>query len=131
MAGLRAVDAKGYFDVEITCEGPFAKPPQSCFLDGIQVATGATMGKRTLHWVEAERIVVRVRNTSTGMTAELQPTPKLLNLLGVLQPRANAQSDAQTKNRAEQKREEEQMKATARNIAMVADKEILTITLLK
>ena len=39
MIGLQAVDAKGYFDVEVTCEGPFAKP-QACFLDGIQVATG-------------------------------------------------------------------------------------------
>ena len=27
MAGLRAVEAKGYFDVEVTCEGPFAQPP--------------------------------------------------------------------------------------------------------
>ena len=34
MAGLRAVEAEGYFDVELACEGPFAKPPQSCFLDG-------------------------------------------------------------------------------------------------
>ena len=44
-AGLRAVEAQGFFDVEVTCEGPLAKPPQSCFLDGVQVATGATMGK--------------------------------------------------------------------------------------
>ena len=31
MIGLRAVEAKGYFDVEVTCEGPMAKPPQACF----------------------------------------------------------------------------------------------------
>ena len=37
MIGLRAVEAKGYFDVEVTCEGPLAKPPQACFLDGVQV----------------------------------------------------------------------------------------------
>lgn len=42
--GLRAVEAKGCFDVEVTCEGPMAKPPQACFLDGVQVATGATLG---------------------------------------------------------------------------------------
>ena len=45
MIGLRAVAAKGYFDLEVTCEGPLAKPPQSCFLDGVQFATGATLGK--------------------------------------------------------------------------------------
>ena len=28
MAGLRAIEAKGYFDVEVVCEGPFARPPK-------------------------------------------------------------------------------------------------------
>ena len=55
MAGLQAVDAKGYFDVEVTCEGPFVKPPQSCFLDGLQVSTGATMGKRNLNYRRSKR----------------------------------------------------------------------------
>jgi hypothetical protein len=27
MIGLHAVEAKGYFDVEVTCAGPMAKPP--------------------------------------------------------------------------------------------------------
>ena len=31
MIGLRAVEAEGYFDVEVACEGPLAKPPQACF----------------------------------------------------------------------------------------------------
>ena len=39
MAALRAVGAKGYFNVEIVCEGPFAKPPASCFLDGLQIGS--------------------------------------------------------------------------------------------
>ena len=69
MAALRAVDAKGYFDVEIKCEGPMAKPPASCFLDGLQISTGATMGKRNLEWVDAKKIVVYVKNTETGKTA--------------------------------------------------------------
>jgi len=81
MIGLRAVEAKGYFDVEVTCEGPLAKPPKSCFLDGLQVATGATMGKRALQWVEADRIMVRVKNTRTGVVAELRPTTTLMDLL--------------------------------------------------
>ena len=73
MIGLRAVEAKGYFDVEVTCEGPMAKPPQACFLDGVQVATGATMGKRTLHWVQADQILVRVKNTRTGKIVDVRP----------------------------------------------------------
>ena len=61
MAALRAVDAKGYFDVEVKCEGPMAKPPASCFLDGLQVSTGATMGKRNLEWIDSKTITVHVR----------------------------------------------------------------------
>ena len=67
MAGMREVDAKGYFDVEVVAEGPFAKPPTSCFLDGLQVATGATWGKRNIESIEkdTEDFVVRVKNTRT------------------------------------------------------------------
>ena len=85
MIGRDAVGAKGYFDVEVTCEGPLARPPQACFLDGIQAATGATTGKRTLNWVQADKLVVQVRNTQTGKTVELRPTPALLALLGLVQ----------------------------------------------
>ena len=45
VAGRRAVGAEGYFDVNVVVEGPFVKPPRSCLLDGVQVATGATWGK--------------------------------------------------------------------------------------
>ena len=90
MIGLRAVDAKGYFDVEVTCDGPMAKPPQACFLDGVQVATGATMGKRTLTWVQADQILVRVKNTQTGKTVDVRPTPALMDLLAAFKPQAKA-----------------------------------------
>ena len=86
MIGLRAVEAKGYFDVEVTCEGPLAKPPQSCFLDGVQVTTGATLGKRNLQWVQADRLTMRIKNTRTGKTAVLRPTPALLELLASFKP---------------------------------------------
>ena len=74
----------------MTCEGPLAQPPQSCFLDGIQAATGATTGKRTLNWVQADKLVVRVRNTQNGKTVELRPTPTLLGLLASFKPEAKA-----------------------------------------
>ena len=93
MIGLRAVEAKGYFDVEVTCEGPLAKPPQSCFLDGVQVATGATLGKRTLQWVQADRLTMRIKNTRTGKTAVLRPTPALLELLASFKPQPKAGAD--------------------------------------
>ena len=117
MIGLRAVEAKGFFDVEVTCEGPLAKPPQSCFLDGVQVATGATLGKRTLQWVQADRLTMRIKNTRTGKTAVLSPTPALLELLASFKPHPKAGADHGHED-------DEQLEAIARKIAAMPDKEI-------
>ena len=123
MAGLRAVNARGYFDVEVTCEGPLAQPPQACFLDGLQVATGATLGKRTLHWVQADRITVRLKNTKTGKTAVLRPTPVLLTLL--------TSSKAQPKIAGGERTDDEKaaharLESLARRIAAMPEREIIT-----
>jgi formylmethanofuran dehydrogenase subunit E len=123
MAGLRAVEARGYFDVEVTCEGPLARPPRSCFLDGLQMGTGATMGKRTLHWIEAERIVVRVKNTRTGKTAGLSPTPVLLDLLAAFKPQPRSAASPQ----ADHKAVDEHLEAIARKIAALPEKDLVTI----
>jgi hypothetical protein len=134
MIGLRAVEAKGYFDVEVTCEGPFAKPPQACFLDGIQVATGATMGKRTLNWVQAEQIVVRVRNTRTGKTAELRRTPALMGLLGsfkvgnVQRPGAQGVGAHGPGAHGPAQQDHEQLEAIARKIAGMPEKAVAVVT---
>jgi len=96
MAGLRNVGAKGHFDIEVTCEGPFVKPPKSCFLDGLQVATGATLGKRNLLLRRADPIVIRVKNTRTGARAEVRPTPKLLELLGSFKPHPKSEGAKHT-----------------------------------
>jgi len=119
MIGLRAVEAKGYFDVEVTCEGPMAKPPQSCFLDGLQVGTGATMGKRSLTWVQADRIVMKIKNTQTGKTAELRPAPALMQLLGAFKLQAKA---------GVQHGDDERLETLARKIATMPEKEIAVVT---
>jgi formylmethanofuran dehydrogenase subunit E len=123
MAGLRAVDAKGYFDIEVWCEGPMARPPQSCFLDGLQLGTGATLGKRNLQWTQADQIVVRVKNTRTGRTAELRPTPALLAILTGLAQQAEA--DGQDTERHEPF--QEHLEAAARKIASLPEGEVVSI----
>jgi len=75
VAGRQAVGAQGYFDLQVRCQGPLERPPRACFLDGLQVGTGATMGKRNIHWEPGEELIVWVKNTRTGQTAELRPTP--------------------------------------------------------
>lgn len=120
MAGLRAVRAKGYFDVEVFCEGPFGQPPRACFLDGLQVATGATLGKRTLHWVEADRIAVHFKNTATGETATLVPTRPLLALLDSLKPGNKPPGGAATS----QKAAHAQLESMARRVASMPESDI-------
>ena len=124
MAALQAVDAKGYFDVEIACEGPLEKPPASCFLDGLQISTGATLGKRNLEWIKGEKIVVRVKNTQTGKTATLEPTPAFLALLS--QPPANIKGKSDAEKR-EQSRNHHLTDELSRKIATMPEKEILTV----
>ncbi len=125
MIGLRVVEAKGYFDVEVTCEGPMAKPPQACFLDGVQVATGATMGKRSLHWVQADQILVRVKNTRTGRIVDVRPTPALMDLLAAFKPQAKAG----TGHGPESEADDEHLAAVARKIAVIPEKDVANVTM--
>jgi formylmethanofuran dehydrogenase subunit E len=122
MAGLHAVEAEGYFDVEVTCEGPLAQPPQACFLDGLQVATGATLGKRSLQWVQADDIIVRVKNTQTGRTAIVRPSATLLRLLAPV--KSKLQPDA---SRSEHPVTHGPLEAVARRIAVMPQDEILSV----
>jgi len=133
MAGLREIDAKGHFDVEVICEGPFVKPPKSCFLDGLQVATGATLGKRNLYCgrTPTDEIVVRLRNTRTGALAEVRPTDKLVVLLGSFKPRVKAAGAKEPGQQAEHEHDAEHdraVEALAREIAALPDREILIIS---
>lgn len=128
-AGLKAVDAKGYFDVEVLCEGPFDRPPKSCFLDGLQVGTGATLGKRNLRWTPGEEIVVRVKHTRTGREAVIKPSASLMRLLGSLQTRPRAESQEEDDHAASppSPRKEHPAEALARRIAALPDDEILVV----
>jgi len=125
MAARKAVDAQGYFDVEITCEGPFVKPPQSCFLDGLQISTGATLGKRNLKWIESKKIVIRVKNTRTGKTATLQPREEFLALL---HPPTNENKGESDGNKTKQPKDHPSLESLARIIATMPEKEVLTVS---
>jgi formylmethanofuran dehydrogenase subunit E len=120
MAGAKAVDAKGHFDVDVTCEGPFQKPPRSCFLDGVQLGTGATLGKRTIHPVDAKTIVLKIRHQRTGTVVEVRPTVELMNLLDPLKPGKETGKTAELTMA--------QVEKLARDIATMPDAQILEIT---
>lgn len=82
VAGLRcgrfAVDrlqAQPHFGVEVVVQCPGAPPP-SCFIDGIQISTGCTMGKMNIRHELSDEIVARFRNKRTGATLVLRLRPE-------------------------------------------------------
>ena len=79
------------------------------------------MGKRTLHWTEAERILVWVKNTRTGRTAGLRPTPALMDLLAGFKPQPKAGADHGAKA------DDARLEAVARQIAAMPEKDVASV----
>ena len=48
------------------------KPPQSCFVDGVQFATGCTMGKRNISLVEGEGLKATFKKDKKILTLTLK-----------------------------------------------------------
>ena len=116
MAGRHAVGADGYFDIDVTASGPFDKPPKSCFLDGLQVSTGATWGKRNIHWVKQEEIVVQFKNTRSGKVMEIRPTATLMKLVTSFKPGSSTES-----------RDDRTLEAIARKIAVLPESQVVQL----
>lgn len=123
-AGLDAVQAQGYFDIEVTAQGPFAAPPKSCLLDGLQLSTGASLGKRNLHVVESEEYVVKMKNKRTGKTVEIRPTPELLKLMW---SRLEAAKDEKHNHENDTHAQMHRVEALARQILDLPLEKIMTI----
>ncbi len=62
---LTKLKARKYFGIRVTVHCP-PQPPPSCMVDGLQVSTGATYGKRNIELVPSEEITVHFVNTDTG-----------------------------------------------------------------
>ena len=67
-AALADLDCSGYFDIRIDVSGPIAKPPPRCIVDGLQFATGATLGKGNIAITLADEFEIRATNTKTDQT---------------------------------------------------------------
>lgn len=55
LAALRVLDAEGWFDINSLIRLRW-RPPDSCVIDGIQIATGCTMGKHNIEVIEGDGI---------------------------------------------------------------------------
>ena len=70
---IQRLGAKKHFGLRVDYYGP-AKPPPSCIVDGLQLSTGATYGKRNveIHPAEAIRIVVTAGESGKSIAMGLQ-----------------------------------------------------------
>ena len=73
--GLKALNlfkAKGWFGIKCCVYLPL-KPPHSCIIDGIQVATGCTMGKRNIEAINKEGIAAEFTTDKGLIRFRLNP----------------------------------------------------------
>lgn len=74
-AARRALASPGYFGLRARVESPLA-PPASCLIDGVQLGSGCTTGKRNLV-VEGGDIARAVFETKSGKRVSIALRPEL------------------------------------------------------
>lgn len=62
---LSTLRARKYFGIKVTVHCP-PQPPPSCMVDGLQISTGATYGKRNIELIPSDEISVQFVNIDTG-----------------------------------------------------------------
>ncbi len=69
---ITALQPENCFKLQTEVHCP-ARPPVSCVIDGLQLSTGCTMGKKSItHIVSDGPVKVIVTNTSTGDSVAMQ-----------------------------------------------------------
>jgi formylmethanofuran dehydrogenase subunit E len=66
-----------------------------CFADGLEVATGATIGRRTLHLVDYGKIAATCVDVATGQAVRLSPRPDVRERAWAFAPDARSRYAAQ------------------------------------
>lgn len=68
---------RGSMDLDVTHYSP-AKVQRSCVIDGLQAATGASLGKMNLHRIDSAETYSLVKNCKTGQTLRFDLTEAVL-----------------------------------------------------
>lgn len=68
---MERLDAKGWFDVKCKVRLRW-RPPDSCIIDGIQISTGCTMGKKNLEVYEDEGVSAEFTKHGKHVKIELK-----------------------------------------------------------
>lgn len=76
-AALKALEADKHFGIEAQV-GCADRPPGSCVADGVQFATGCTLGKRNIALVPSEDVWLRLTRTDTDRSLVVRMRPGVL-----------------------------------------------------
>ena len=68
--GLKKINAKKYFGIDVKVSG-LRKKPRSCLIDGLQLSTGATLGKGNIHLNGAKKINITFVNRENHKTVSI------------------------------------------------------------
>lgn len=79
-SALKKIKCKKYFGLEIKIWGA-NKKPKSCFIDGLQLSTGATYGKGNIKKLNGSLIKIEFKNYFTGKKLILKFKNKLIKQL--------------------------------------------------
>ena len=72
LLALNLLDTKGWFNIRC-CVYLRLKPPYSCVIDGIQISTGCTMGKRNIEVRDREGIAGEFTTEKGRIRLRLKP----------------------------------------------------------
>ncbi|HTZ11819.1 MAG TPA: formylmethanofuran dehydrogenase subunit E family protein [Candidatus Margulisiibacteriota bacterium] len=90
---LKKLKANKYFGIQVAVYGA-GKKPKSCFIDGLQLSTGATYGKGNIRKLNSKIIRALFRNLDNHRKVEISLKKKLINRLDSLKGHATCESFA-------------------------------------
>lgn len=80
---LKKTGAKKYFDLSVKVWGA-NKKPKSCFIDGLQLSTGATYGKGNIRKISASKIRILLHNLDNNKKINIFLKEELVDKLNSL-----------------------------------------------
>ena len=86
---IRLIGAQKHFGVKVEVACPDLPPPR-CFIDGLQLSTGATFGKANISQTTAPEIMAKISNKKTGQTVTVELTDYMKSLF---KPRTHEELD--------------------------------------
>jgi formylmethanofuran dehydrogenase subunit E len=69
---VRELDLPTHFGLSASVHCP-PEPPPSCFVDGVQYATGCTLGKRNIELITDDAVFVTVTGNESGAILTVMP----------------------------------------------------------